>query len=312
MVSELPSDLLIFSPAVVIQALCIQYDANACPAARDCACSFSWCGKRRSTPPPWMSKALPRYLPAIAEHSMCQPGATGTPRAGPGGGLRLGLLLPALPQGEVARVALPGHRLRVGGHLRGLHVVDALPGQLAVRRPRADVEVDVAGAVLGGVGVPAGDQLADQLEHLGHVPGGGRLVGGRRDVQRGVRPVELAVHLVGEVVPGPALLGGLDEDLVVDVGDVADERDVVAAVPQPALEDVEVHPGAHVPDVRLGLDRQAAQVDAGLPLLEGREVADVAGRGVVEPEGHRVILGAPSPPPRIVGPPGVGLTRPWR
>ena len=72
--SELPSDLLIFSPLVVIQALCIQYDAKPCPAARDWACSFSWCGNRRSTPPPWMSKASPRYLPAIAEHSMCQPG----------------------------------------------------------------------------------------------------------------------------------------------------------------------------------------------------------------------------------------------
>ena len=74
---ELPSDLLIFSPAVVIQALCSQYDANGRPAARDWACSFSWWGKRRSTPPPWMSKAGPRYLPAIAEHSMCQPGRPG-------------------------------------------------------------------------------------------------------------------------------------------------------------------------------------------------------------------------------------------
>ena len=75
--SELPSDLLIFSPDVVIQALCSQYDANGCPAARDWACSFSWCGNRRSTPPPWMSKAGPRYLPAIAEHSMCHPGRPG-------------------------------------------------------------------------------------------------------------------------------------------------------------------------------------------------------------------------------------------
>ncbi len=70
----MPSDLLIFSPEVVIHALCIQYVAKSRPAARDWACSFSWWGKRRSTPPPWMSKAGPRYLPAIAEHSMCQPG----------------------------------------------------------------------------------------------------------------------------------------------------------------------------------------------------------------------------------------------
>ena len=75
--SELPSDFDIFSPAVVIQALCSQYDANGWPAARDWASSFSWWGKRRSTPPPWMSNAGPRYFAAIAEHSMCQPGRPG-------------------------------------------------------------------------------------------------------------------------------------------------------------------------------------------------------------------------------------------
>ncbi len=73
----LPSDLLIFSPDWVTQALCIQNDANGRPTARDWASSFSWCGKRRSSPPPWMSKDGPRYLPAIAEHSMCQPGRPG-------------------------------------------------------------------------------------------------------------------------------------------------------------------------------------------------------------------------------------------
>ena len=73
----MPSDLLIFSPDVVIHPLCSQYDAKPNPAARDCACSFSWCGNRRSTPPPWMSKAPPRYFSAIAEHSMCHPGRPG-------------------------------------------------------------------------------------------------------------------------------------------------------------------------------------------------------------------------------------------
>ena len=172
MSSELPSDLLIFSPAVVIQALCIQYDANGWPAARDCACSFSWCGKRRSTPPPWMSKAAPRYLPAMAEHSMCHPGRP-RPRARPRGGLRLAGVVAALPEREVTRVALAA-RVGVAG---GLHVVDPLPRQLAVRRPGAHVEVDVARAVLGGVRVTPLDQRRDQLEDLRHVAGRGRLVG---------------------------------------------------------------------------------------------------------------------------------------
>lgn len=83
--TELPSDLLIFSPDMVTQALCTQKLAKSSPNALDWAISFSWCGKIRSNPPPWTSKAVPRYLCAMAEHSRCQPG-----RPGPQGVFQLG------------------------------------------------------------------------------------------------------------------------------------------------------------------------------------------------------------------------------
>ena len=70
----LPSDFDIFSPASRSIPLCIHIRANSRPAERDCATSFSWCGKIRSRPPPWISNAGPRKASAIAEHSMCQPG----------------------------------------------------------------------------------------------------------------------------------------------------------------------------------------------------------------------------------------------
>src|SRR4051794_38537273 len=73
----LPNDLDIFSPDIVTQCECIQYFANSSPTPCDCAASFSWCGKIRSSPPPWMSNASPRYVRAIAEHSICQPGRPG-------------------------------------------------------------------------------------------------------------------------------------------------------------------------------------------------------------------------------------------
>ena len=73
-VSTLPSDFDIFSPVKRSMPLCIQIFANSCPSARDCATSFSWCGKTRSSPPPWISNDGPRSFSAIAEHSMCQPG----------------------------------------------------------------------------------------------------------------------------------------------------------------------------------------------------------------------------------------------
>ena len=70
----LPSDFDIFSPVSWSIPLCIHICANSLPAPRDCAISFSWCGKIRSLPPPWISNTGPRCASAMAEHSMCQPG----------------------------------------------------------------------------------------------------------------------------------------------------------------------------------------------------------------------------------------------
>ena len=71
----LPTDFAIFSEPSSSIPLCIQSRASGRPrAASVCAASFSWCGKTRSTPPPWMSNSTPSSASAIAEHSMCQPG----------------------------------------------------------------------------------------------------------------------------------------------------------------------------------------------------------------------------------------------
>src|SRR5689334_22895796 len=76
MVKKLPKDLDIFSPSTWRKPLCIQTLAKGWPAWADSdwAISFSWCGKTRSMPPPWMSKVSPRSDALMAEHSMCQPG----------------------------------------------------------------------------------------------------------------------------------------------------------------------------------------------------------------------------------------------
>ena len=100
----LPTDLAIFSPVNWIMPLCIHSFVSSAPrAARVCAASFSWWGKTRSEPPPWMSKPTPSSCSAIAEHSMCQPG-----RPGPQGDSQTvsSPSLCALPQREVERVLL--------------------------------------------------------------------------------------------------------------------------------------------------------------------------------------------------------------
>jgi hypothetical protein len=62
----------------------------------------------------------------MAEHSMCQPGRPAP--HGDGHDATRARRLAALPEGEVARVALAA-RVGVGG---GLHVVARLAGELAV------------------------------------------------------------------------------------------------------------------------------------------------------------------------------------
>ena len=89
----------------------------------------------------------------------------------------------------------------------GLHVLDPHPRQFAVARPGAHVEIDVAGAVVGGVRMAALDQLADQLGHLRDVAGGPRFVGRRDAPQCGVRLVQFAFEAVRPGVPGLAGLG---------------------------------------------------------------------------------------------------------
>src|SRR5690606_16407952 len=124
---------------------------------------------------------------------------------------------------EVARVALGPVGVGVAG---APHLVDALPGQLPVGGVGEHVEVDVAGAVLGRVGVAAVDQAAHQLHHLRDVPGGARLHRRRQAAQRVVGGGEGALVALGHRPPVHVLGAGDVEDLVVDIGDVAAERDL--------------------------------------------------------------------------------------
>src|ERR1044072_2187726 len=90
----LPTDLLILEPPRLSIGWSIHPRANGRPAAVDWASSFSWWGKRRSRPPPWMSNSGPRYLPTIAEHSRCQPGRPRPHGVGPDAVAGSSFLLP--------------------------------------------------------------------------------------------------------------------------------------------------------------------------------------------------------------------------
>ena len=200
------------------------------------------------------------------------------PRRVPG---RVLALLRRLPQREIERIVL---EIRALDALALVHLVDVPARQLAVGVERADAEVDVPGHRVGRVGV---DQPLDQLDDLAHV---------LRRVRLGVRPPEpepvgvgdvMAGHLVRQLLRGPP--GGPRRvvDLVVDVGDVADQHDAVALVLEEPLELREDHERPRVADVHARVDRRAAGVDPHARRIARLERLQGAGSGVVERDvGH--------------------------
>ena len=200
----------------------------------------------------------------------------------PLGAVRLAGLV-TLPEGEVAGIVLAA---RVGVLGRG-HVIQRLPGQRAVFRPGFDVEVDVAAAVGGGIRMALLDQRVHELDHLQDVPGRARLVGRREDAEQVERFAGGALVAVRPRPPLLARLGRLGEDLVIDVGDVAHERDI-QTVPdgEPAAQHVERHREAHVADVGGALGREPTDVDPDLAVLQGAELAHGAGGGVEQVQAH--------------------------
>ncbi len=221
-------------------------------------------------------------------------------RVGRVGGLR------ALPQREVARVALVFRKVGridrivlvfAGGVHRWPHAVGhgrrlidlgglLLVRELAVVRPRRHIEVHVARelAVLVAhhVGMAVVDDALDQVDHVHDVPGGARFIRRRQYAQLLVGARELLLVVVGARPPALPGRRGFVEDLVVDVGHIADERDAVAEPEEPTADDVERHTGADVPDVRRALHSGAAHVHAHLARLDRLEPRDLMRRRVVE------------------------------
>ena len=107
MKKKLPSLLDILDPPRFTSPFSAQKFANGFPVhASVWAISFSWCGKIRSCPPPWMSIVSPRCFMAMAEHSMCQPGRPGPHGLGHAGSPGLAPFHSAKSSGS--RLASPG------------------------------------------------------------------------------------------------------------------------------------------------------------------------------------------------------------
>ena len=199
-----------------------------------CAISFSWCGKIRSRPPPWMSKVSPRCVSLIAEHSMCQPGR---PRP-------QGLSQPGWSGSDgfhstkSAGVALVGRDLDPGA---GDHVVAAAPRQLRRNRGRRRPEQHMA---LGRIGVARRRSAARSSRSSAGCTRSraARYRAAERRAPPCPRENAAVVRAVRAGRSARRSCARRGYDLVLDIGDVADIGDVLRAV------DVAQQPVQHVED----------------------------------------------------------------
>ena len=83
-----------------------------------------------------------------------------------------------------------------------------------------------------------------------------------------------------------AALQRAPDDLVLDVGDVADIGHLVAQLQQPAVDHVERHHHARMAHVAQVVDGHAADVHAHLSRLDGLEDFDATAQRVVDAQGH--------------------------
>ena len=235
----LPTDFDIFSSSSWTIPLCIQIRARGTPrAASVWAISFSWWGKTRSEPPPWIAKSGPSSLLGHRRALDVPAGPALPPGRGPAGVL---VGLARLPEREVERVLLQ----RLGARLLALvHLVGVAVRELAVAVEAADAEVDVAARLIG---VPGLDQRLDQGDDLRDRLRGQRLgVGAAEPEPVGVLDVG-GGHLGRELDPRAAGLARGVVDLVVDVGDVDDELRLVALVRRKRRSSVKTTNGRALP-----------------------------------------------------------------
>src|SRR4051794_31431022 len=182
--------------------------------------------------------------------------------------------------------------------------VDA--GELPIRGKPRDGEIDRA--VLAFIGDALLQQPLDQLHHLGNEVRRPRIDGGVLDPEIlpvFVKGVDVVLHVLPE--RDPLLPSGIDRP-VVDVGQIHDMKNVVAAGLEPAPEEVLEQEGPKVSDVGVVVDRWAAGVERDPARLERLERLDLAGQRVVESQRHQpaapalaaVAIASPSAPPLIV------------
>ena len=164
------------------------------------------------------------------------------------------LFLARLPERKVERILFLLFDRDAGARFE---VVDVLLGKLAVLGELAGAVIDITVHL---VRVTLVDQILDELDDVRDRLGDFRMHGRRCDVERLRVLVVLLDIFLADFRRGHAFLSRLVDDLVVHVGEVLDEVDLLAAVLEVLAHRVEDDERARVADVEIVIDRRAADV----------------------------------------------------
>jgi len=161
-----------------------------------------------------------------------------------------------------------------------LQLIQILAGETAVLGKAGNGKQHVA--VVGNISVTFVQQFLHQLDDLAHVGGGARF--DVRTLQ--VQSIEIGMHLgdqaLGEGIAGFMVFGGALDDLIIHVGDVAHEGQVIAQIAKVTCHHVEGDEGAAVTDMTQVVDGDSTHVHAHLSGLQRFEFFFLACEGVVD------------------------------
>ncbi len=150
-----------------------------------------------------------------------------------------------LPEGEIGWVAFAKVFLHPGA---GKLIFDLLAGEPAIFGQSGGVEIDIAHHLIG---IALFDQAGDQGNDLGDHFRGPGLDGGRPDAQGGA-VVQKCPDVFGcNAFEADALIQGLGDDLVLNIGDVLHIGDLISPKLKVAAHYIEEQEGAGVADMEV-------------------------------------------------------------
>ncbi len=161
----------------------------------------------------------------------------------------------------------------------GLHILQVALGQLQVVAKGLHGKVDIAGS---GIGMAVVDQALDNGDDIVDMVGCLGFDGGTQHPQ----PVHVLVKggnvAIRDGAVITAFLVGPVDDLVVDVGIVADIGHLIPAKTQVAVDHVKDDPGPGMADVAEVVDRHAADIHAHLAWYAGNKRFFFTGKGIIQ------------------------------